>query len=395
MRYLKTIIFAVTLAFSVNYALGQAVKPYLKKVLAHNPWIQQAKQQMKAENFSHLTGITPPGPELEAGYFPGRDNVVKRTFGVTQRFELPMVYNRKIKAAHSKQGISKAVFEQKKMEIMLEASRIAIKYRHVHKVVEVLEERKQRADELLIAFEKSLEQGDANLLEVNKIKVAQLNVMERLAYYKQKLVNLKADLKQFVDGENIDFEKIGYPEPFALSRNEYVSLGLKQSPQIMQISQQMKADSLAVKLTQVQNWPAFKLGYEYEAADPERFSGIKAGISIPLWQNAKKTRTAKARVLANTYRSHAIKTNLQTQLSKTYDDYLQVSKTYRQYKHTMNELQSLELLKRSLDFGHISVIEYLLELKFFYEANDRLLELEYEQALLNAELRQFEYKNLQ
>ena len=192
----------------MNFTVGQAVKPYLQKVLANNPWIQQAKQQMEAERSSQLTGITPPGPELEAGYFPGKDNVVKRTFGVSQRFEMPMVYSRKLKNARSKQEISKAVYQQRMMDILLEASKKAIQYRYTHNVLEVLESRKQHADELLAAFEKSLEQGDANLLEVNKIRVAQLNVIERLAYHKQKLANLKAELRQFVDGKSVDFEKI-------------------------------------------------------------------------------------------------------------------------------------------------------------------------------------------
>ncbi|ALO14429.1 Outer membrane efflux protein [Salinivirga cyanobacteriivorans] len=395
MKYIRIIILGITLSFCVNFTVGQAVKPYLQKVLANNPWIQQAKQQMEAERSSQLTGITPPGPELEAGYFPGKDNVVKRTFGVSQRFEMPMVYSRKLKTARSKQEISKAVYQQRMMDILLEASKKAIQYKYTHNVLEVLESRKQHAEELLAAFEKSLEQGDANLLEVNKIRVAQLNVTERLAYHKQKLASLKAEIRQFVNGESVDFEKIKYPEPFVLSRNEYVNLGLKSSPNVLQIKQKLKTDSIAVKLSKAQNWPSFKVGYEYEAADPEQFSGIKAGISIPLWQNSKKTKTARARVMASSARNDAIISSLKTQLVSTYNEYRQVTETHQQYSKTMNELQSFELLKKSLDFGHISLIEYLLELKFFYEANDRLLELAYEQAILNAELRRFEYMNLQ
>lgn len=372
----------------------QANKTFLEQIVNHNPELKQARYQLDAEKYGHKTGIAPSGPEIEAGYFPGKDNLVKNTFGVSQKFDLPMLYSRRIKRSRIQQKASEALYHQRKMEILQQAQKTAFRFRYLQNVIAVMETRQQHAEELLSAFEKMLEQGDANILEVNKIKVSMLEITEQLALRQQELENTRNQLKQMTNGQVIQYEDLVFPGKITQNREQYIDEAMAQAPEFIFAKKQTLADSLTLKVQQADNWPSFMVGYEYEAIDPEYFSGIKAGISIPLWQNQHKTNEAKARVMAAQAGENALKLQLETYLSNIYNDYRQVNKSYNDYRQTLDDLKSTELLMKSLELGHISLIEYLLELKFFYAATDRMLELEFRSALLNAELRKYQYLNL-
>ncbi len=381
------------LIFCVNFAFAQN-EAFLQKVLQHNTKIEQIRKADEARQLESRTGILPEGPEIEAGYFPGNDNVVKNTFGVSQRFDFPLVYKQKTSYSTALRRTSNAILQGQTLQILSNAQTVAIRFRYLKNQLKVLGRRLQHTNELLKAFEKMLEQGDANLLEVNKIKVSQLKISSEVDQKQQEITSMKAKLAQYTNSEAIDYESLNYPKNFTLQRDEFIKMAMERSPVLQYLEDMYKQQNLAIKLSKAQNWPKFMLGYEYEAADPERFSGIKAGISIPLWQQNNKVKTARAYAQSQQAEVTDAKSKLKMELGNQFNEYKRTSETYKKYQSTMQSLESISLLKKSLDLGHISLIEYLLELKFFYEAEDRMLQLEFEQAVLCNELKKYEYLEL-
>ncbi len=367
---------------------------FLQTVFQHNTQIEQARKANEARQLESRTGILPPGPEIEAGYFPGKDNVVKHTFGISQRFDFPLVYKQKNSYSKASRRTSNTILQEQTLQILADAMETAIRFRYLQNQMDVLKSRQIHANELLEAFEQMLEQGDANLLEVNKIKVSQLKISSQLEQKQQEIQSIKAELEQLTNQKPVNFEQLTYPETFTLNRDEFIKKAMDRSPALQYLAGMQKQQNLAVKVSKAQNWPSFMVGYGYEAADPEKFSGIKAGISIPLWQQNKKVKTASAFAQSHQAKITDAQSRFRVWLGNQYNEYSKTSETYAKYKSTLENLKSTELLKKSLDLGHISLIEYLLELTFFYEAEDRMLELGYEQALLCNTLRQYEYLKL-
>ena len=61
-----------------------------------------------------------------------------------------------------------------------------------------------------------------------------------------------------------------------------------------------------------------------------------------------------------------------------------------EYKMALDNLNDHEILKKSLDSGHISGIEYFLEVAYYYQMVDLYLDIELEYQLILARLYKYE-----
>ena len=78
--------------------------------------------------------------------------------------------------------------------------------------------------------------------------------------------------------------------------------------------------------------------------------------------------------------------NLTTQLRGIYREALHLQDTYLRYKKHLTECDNSELLKKSLDSGQITLLEYLQERQFVHEMHEKILIAERDLALRKAEL---------
>jgi cobalt-zinc-cadmium efflux system outer membrane protein len=67
-----------------------------------------------------------------------------------------------------------------------------------------------------------------------------------------------------------------------------------------------------------------------------------------------------------------------------------LQKTLADYREALQTVNSTELLKKALDAGELSLIEYMLEQTLYYETNDKFLSLENELNQIAAGLYFFE-----
>jgi hypothetical protein len=97
-----------------------------------------------------------------------------------------------------------------------------------------------------------------------------------------------------------------------------------------------------------------------------------------MWENKNKVKSAKAQGLVLKEMQADKKNRLFSQLKAEYDKAVSLQKTIQEYNQMLGSLNSPELLKKALDQGEISLINYLLELSFSYSAVDNMLSYEHE-----------------
>jgi len=66
-----------------------------------------------------------------------------------------------------------------------------------------------------------------------------------------------------------------------------------------------------------------------------------------------------------------------------------LQKSANDYKSKLEAFNNSELLRKALDKGEISLINYMLELSIYYESVNKLLELERDMNKAIAELNQY------
>ena len=135
--------------------------------------------------------------------------------------------------------------------------------------------------------------------------------------------------------------------------------------------------------------PKLQAGYLSESIFGQDFKGFTVGLSIPLWQNKNTVKFAKANTVAMENMIIDNKVQLYNQLKVLHTKAIELQNSSIEYKSKLQLFNSSELLKKALDKGEISLIDYILELSFYYESVNNLLELERDMNNTIAELNQY------
>jgi outer membrane protein TolC len=85
------------------------------------------------------------------------------------------------------------------------------------------------------------------------------------------------------------------------------------------------------------------------------------GVSVPLWENKNRVKQAKTAVVAAQARETDSKQQFYNQLQIQYNRALGLKNTAEAYRKSLTMTNSTELLKKALDAGEISLLNYMVE----------------------------------
>jgi hypothetical protein len=108
------------------------------------------------------------------------------------------------------------------------------------------------------------------------------------------------------------------------------------------------------------------------------FQGVTFGLTIPLWENKNTVKYLQAQALALQSMESDSKLQFYNQLKIEFERASSLQKTVTEYRQALLSSNNADLLKKALDKGEISLIDYLVEMSFTYSAVDNLLKYEYE-----------------
>ena len=117
--------------------------------------------------------------------------------------------------------------------------------------------------------------------------------------------------------------------------------------------------------------------------------GVTVGLSIPLWENKNTVKYARASSLAMQSIATDNKTQFYYRLKALHTRASDLQKNANDYRLNLAQFDNSKLLKKALDKGEITLIEYIVELAIYYESVNSLLELERELNKTLAELNQY------
>ena len=106
----------------------------------------------------------------------------------------------------------------------------------------------------------------------------------------------------------------------------------------------------------------------------EKFSGITMGVSVPLWENKNRVKQAEAQIKASEASLEDTKTQFYTRLENLFVRSRSLQENTERYLNAISSFSNKDLLKKALDSGEISLLNYLVELEYYYESMDKLLE---------------------
>ena len=389
----KTLIYFLLLLFLPFGLSAQDIKNVLLEIESNNTKLSAYLNLNEAQKLENKTGIFLKNPEIEFNYLWGDPSVVgnRQDFSVLQSFDFPTSYGIKKKIANAKNEQSDLGFELQRKSILFQAKTICNQLIYLNALNTMLEKRLEHAKSIADAYKIKFEKGDINIIENNKAHFNLLNVQKEVEANQTERAILLTELTGLNGGKAIVFEQSNFaPVTLPLDFNTWFNKNEARNIYMQQATNEIGISEKQIQLSKAMSLPKFSGGYMSESVVGESFKGVSVGMSIPLWENKNKVKLATAQQQVALEIANDTKLQSYNRLKGQYEKAKSLQKTLASYKEALQMVNSSDLLKKALDAGELSLIEYILELTLYYETTHKFILVENELNQLAAGLYFFE-----
>ncbi|MDR1884123.1 MAG: TolC family protein [Prevotella sp.] len=392
---MRTIIYIILLSGLpvINAGAQDTFDKVLESVEANNTTLKVYRKQAIADKTGNRTGINMANPEIESGYLwgsPGGEG--NRTdLNISQTFDFPTVYRYRSQVANGKNKQVDLACDRQRRDILQQARILCVELTFRTKEKEQLAERLKHAKELSDAYTKRFDKGDIDILKRNKTKLDLLNTEKLYQINGIEINTLRAKLQQLNGGEPLEYAFNSYPDYlFPLDFAEWFGKVKENNPSLRLAEQEVALSKKQEQLARALNLPRITAGYTSERVSGATLQGFTIGVSIPLWEGKNTVKHQKARTAALQMQQADTRLQFQNTLKNRYDKAYGLSVLLNEYQEILNVADNRDLLKKALDKGQLSLIDYLLELSVYYETLGKYIETEKDYQLAVSELQQWE-----
>ena len=369
----------ITIALCIPmWMQAQSIDHVLQSIEQNNKELQSAMQLTKAQKMENRTANNLPDPTVSYSSFykngagPGHGT----EFVASQGFDFPTQYiTRKNQADLANEALSKEQLAVRR-DILLKAKNLCLDLILLNQEKALMDIRKQNADELEALYAKRLEAGDANILEVNKIKMERMNVQTEVAQNHASHRTALQSLLAMNGNLPLEFAETNYPQvkeinDFHILRDEVIASDLD----LQAMSYATKAAEKQVSVNK-QDWlPKLEAGFRRNTDTEMSMNGFVVGGSIPLFSNRKKVQIAKAQAISAQLMQEDARLQVENNLMALFNEMQQLKEAMNAYDMPLL-YKSLDLLKQALKEGQISLIEYFVEAESVYKNLQARMQLE-------------------
>lgn len=388
---MKNIIIAfsvIILSNSFLYSQNE-IENILAEVEKNNSTLFALKNKIDADKIGNKTGNYPDNPEFEFNYLWGSPSQFgnRTDISIKQTIDFPTAYGLRNQIADLKNEQLELEYQKQRMSVLFETRQICNDLIYYNALKTELSVRLSQAQTLASSYKSKYEKGEINILEDNKAQLNLLTITKELEAVEIERKSLLGELFRLNGGIKLEFVTDKYPEIIIPADFDQWYLQAEQTnPLLNWLKTEIEVLEKQVGLSKAMSFPKIQAGYMSETVVGQQFQGISVGITIPLWENKNKVKYCKAEAMAIESIESDKKVQLYNQLKTLHEKIIAIQKNVSDYKKQLELINSTDLLKKALDEGEISLIEYILELAIYHQSVNRLLELEREMNKTKAEL---------
>jgi cobalt-zinc-cadmium efflux system outer membrane protein len=391
MKYLFFVLINI-IGFS-NYLFSQNnIDKILTEVDKNNTTLSALRKNADAQKIGNKTDIYLHNPEIEFNYLWGNPSVIgnRTDVNIKQTFDFPTAYGFKNKITNLKNEQIEFEYQKQRKLLLMQTRIVCIDLIYTNALKSELSKRLVHAQSIANSYKSKFDIGETNILEYNKSQLSLLNIGKELETTEIERAVLLSELIRLNGGQFIEFKDSTFQSPvIPVDFEKWYVLAEQKNPVLSWIKQEIEISKKQAKLNLAMSLPKFQTGYMSENVLGQKFQGVTVGLSIPLWENKNKVKYAKATIIA--LESVATDNKLQffNQLKTLHTKAIGLQNNASNYRSSLLSYDNSELLKKALDKGEISLINYIFELSIYYESVIKLLELEREMNKTLAELNQY------
>ena len=384
MRKIK-IVLSLVICFGNISASGQitretgSINELLHSVETHNTELKAFSQRMQAQKTENKLSNNLPDPTVSYSHLWGADNS-SETIGeliVSQSMDFPTLYHTRRQLNRQKNAMADHEYQLKRREILLKAQEIGFDIILLRKEQLLLKERHQNASELAILYQQRIESGDANVIELNKVKLELLNAKTEASINE---TNLKKKEEELIilngsipfQTEQLTYPSIVLPTDYAEIKDDVLNGELA----LAALEQESRVGHNLLKVAQESWLPKLEIGYRRNTESGAPFNGFVVGFSVPLFENKGKVKMARQQLLSTELSKEQVKSEAAYNALQNFREAQKTKLLMDEYASLFKEHSDLLILKEALKSGQISLIEYFSEAAIIYQSQLNYLQLE-------------------
>ena len=361
----------------------------LDSIAVNNTTLQALEGKMKAEMIQSESELRWEDPEAEVEYMFGAPKGVDPETSVTlkQTLDWGLVTGRARKMVKAGNEVALHAYRVERLNILSEARRQLTMAVYYNRLCAELRDRLERAHEVQKLYEEKFENGDINRMEWNKVRLNTSITQTELERAHTERRALMLDLQRLNGGKPLTCRDTSYALPQLPALVDFIRQIKHHHPLLLGAEAAVSQTGYAVQMARAQTIPNLSVGYLGSFSKGIRSNGMVVGLTIPLWgKNRMKVRENRMRHAAQQKELEDIDLQLRAQISEQYATAMNLQNSVSDLERDLAGTDNHYYLRRSLEEGQISLLDYLLELSFYYTARTALLEAERDAKLAQADL---------
>ena len=384
-RFLIAVSF-VLMAFTAS--ADNSVDDVLKQIAQNNLTLRALQHDneadvldIKAEN--SLDGLSVEySPFFRSGY----SGVAESELVVSQEIQFPTKYADRKKQAKIQKTVGGKMYEKNRRDILFEAEQLCLDIIRLNMTMTMLDQRLKNSETLHQMYDKRMAAGDANILEVNKVKLDCMEVQTMVSEAQNERMLLLQQLQQLNGGKPVTIDSEKFPEFQPIKDFEsYKALYLASDADIQMAETMLKSADMNVKM-QKRGWlPNISFGYRRNTEQKEGVNGLMVGVSFPLYSNSKRIKAARERRQSAELQVEQARKDAESQLQSGYQQLVGLQQVLDHSDVKMMQ-ESIVLFSKALQHGEINALDYYTEVNSIYEKLQRHIDIHCQSAKLHAVL---------
>lgn len=366
----------------------------MQTIARNNASLRALHSSLQATRLANSADNALPDPEAEVAYmFGSPKGVPNRTnVAVTQTLPWDVLTGHRSRLSKAANSSAAAAYRVAFQRVMGEADAALVSMVYLNRLCRELESRLAQARDIASMYEKKFKDGDISIIEFNKVRLNASVAEAELQRAKADRHAAEQTLQALNGGQPLAVADTLYPVATALPPLDVLKADLARSAAVTQAEASVAEGEAAIKLAKTEGLPQLTVGFQGEYIKDNNYSGPSVGLSIPLWGNSRrKVRAARAEQVARKLDLQAVRQQQLMELERAYAQAVELRATADRLRSDLNAASSDVLLRRSLEAGQLSLLDYLLEQSFYYSARTALLDAERDAQLALSQLRTLMY----
>lgn len=384
---MKRILTLLAALLAYTAAEAQNIDEILSQISDNNLTLKALQQQVEAQGDANLAESSLEGPEIEFGYLFGDDGRRRHDFGVSQSIDFGTLTRARRKAALDQNELLRLEYRASRRDVLTSARKLVYQIIHRNALIAEYGQRVENARTVERAYRSGYEKGEFSVIDYRKAAVSLAEAEGNLKLLEVERDGLLAELRNLNGGIEISVtaceqETLLLPASF----EQWLDEAASRSSALNYVRSSTEASEQQLRLSRSEALPSLSIGYKSEVVPGEGFRGVSVGMSIPLWSAGKKISSAKKQLEAARIAEQDALVQFRTNAENLYDKAMSLAESAASYSLLLSSEEGLDDLRKALDSGQMSLLDYMNEIEYFYSSRELALQTRLDYMLAVADL---------